>query len=292
MGKFALYGGLQVKSWDENTVDYRHYRARKDIGGLVHHPTRAGPPHRGLLRHLYRRSGNPHFDPTLADDDPRQQDNGVDMVTMLTELTKGGIGAGERNVKALAFGTLAGTGTENVWDAGALFGGVLWGADLKEIQETQLEDGQPWDYVAHEQEWGGHAIMAAGRYSDVSGTTSDRTALITWATVVDSTDAFIKHQVQERYAVIFPWHLTSKQFMDSVNMDTLAAEYQALTGKTLPIPATPTPEPDPEPTPTPTPDPEPTPDPTPDPEPTPTPAPDDLTALVRDFVTKAQALLS
>ena len=37
-GKFALYGGLTVKSWDENTVDYRHYRARKDIGGMVHHP--------------------------------------------------------------------------------------------------------------------------------------------------------------------------------------------------------------------------------------------------------------
>ena len=37
VGKFALYGGLQVKSWDENTVDYRHYLARKDIGGLFHH---------------------------------------------------------------------------------------------------------------------------------------------------------------------------------------------------------------------------------------------------------------
>lgn len=37
-GKFALYGGLQVKAWDENTVDYRHYRARKDVGGLIHHP--------------------------------------------------------------------------------------------------------------------------------------------------------------------------------------------------------------------------------------------------------------
>lgn len=37
-GKFALYGGLQVKSWDENVVDYRHYRTRKDIGGLIHHP--------------------------------------------------------------------------------------------------------------------------------------------------------------------------------------------------------------------------------------------------------------
>lgn len=41
VGKFALYGGVQVKTWDENTVDYRHYRARKDIGGLVHHPEQA-----------------------------------------------------------------------------------------------------------------------------------------------------------------------------------------------------------------------------------------------------------
>jgi hypothetical protein len=41
VGKFAMYGGLQVKSWEENTVDYRHYRARKDIGGLVHHPEQA-----------------------------------------------------------------------------------------------------------------------------------------------------------------------------------------------------------------------------------------------------------
>jgi hypothetical protein len=38
MGKFGLYGGTTVKSWDENTVDYRHYRARKDIGGLINHP--------------------------------------------------------------------------------------------------------------------------------------------------------------------------------------------------------------------------------------------------------------
>jgi hypothetical protein len=41
VGKFAMYGGMQVKSWEENTVDYRHYRARKDIGGLVHHPEQA-----------------------------------------------------------------------------------------------------------------------------------------------------------------------------------------------------------------------------------------------------------
>ena len=41
VGLFALYGGLQAKTWVENTVDYRHYRARRDFGGLVHHPEQA-----------------------------------------------------------------------------------------------------------------------------------------------------------------------------------------------------------------------------------------------------------
>ncbi len=40
-GRFVTYGGLQLKSWDENTVDYRHYRARRDIGGMINHPEMA-----------------------------------------------------------------------------------------------------------------------------------------------------------------------------------------------------------------------------------------------------------
>lgn len=41
VGQFAFYGGTQTKSWEENTVDYRHYRGRRDIGGLIHHPEQA-----------------------------------------------------------------------------------------------------------------------------------------------------------------------------------------------------------------------------------------------------------
>lgn len=41
VGQFAMYGDMQVKSWEENAYDYRHYRARKDVGGLVHHPEQA-----------------------------------------------------------------------------------------------------------------------------------------------------------------------------------------------------------------------------------------------------------
>lgn len=38
IGKFVKYGGMQTKSWEENTADYRHYRGRMDVGGLVYHP--------------------------------------------------------------------------------------------------------------------------------------------------------------------------------------------------------------------------------------------------------------
>jgi len=38
VGKVGIFGPLQVKTWSENTVDYQHYRARRDIGGLVNHP--------------------------------------------------------------------------------------------------------------------------------------------------------------------------------------------------------------------------------------------------------------
>lgn len=41
VGKFAAYGPLLTKTWSENNVDYTHYRARKDAGGLVHHPEQA-----------------------------------------------------------------------------------------------------------------------------------------------------------------------------------------------------------------------------------------------------------
>ena len=38
IGKFVKYGGMQTKSWAENTVDYRHIRGRCDVGGLIYHP--------------------------------------------------------------------------------------------------------------------------------------------------------------------------------------------------------------------------------------------------------------
>lgn len=197
---------------------------------------------------FYRRSGNPDFDPNTG-----AGDGGVDMTVMLSELVRGGIGFGDRNVKALAYAAIDSHDTDKLWATAALFGGVLWGSDLSVAQEAQTEWGL-WDYAPRAREWGGHATFSAPRYTDQPGTKTDRTGLVTWAQVVDATDGFIRHQVAECYLVVLPWHLGSKQFVENTDLATLAGDYEAITGRPFPTDI-PTPEPTPEPAPTPTPGP-------------------------------------
>lgn len=203
---------------------------------------------------LYRRSGNPQFNPTTGADD-----NGVDMTVMLSAAVKGGIGG----YKPLAFAAVNGSDPTEVRTAGAIFGGTLWGVDLDVAQQQQTNTKAAWDYVSGSRDWGGHAIMAAARYSEFTNTILDRTGLISWILELDATDLFMSRQLQERYIVIWPWHLGTKAFQENIDLTALAADYQALTGRPFPA-VTPTPTP---PAPTPVP-----PGPTPTP-PAPTPGP-------------------
>jgi hypothetical protein len=41
VGKFVTYGPTKVKQWLEGGGQYMHYTARRDVGGIVHHPERA-----------------------------------------------------------------------------------------------------------------------------------------------------------------------------------------------------------------------------------------------------------
>lgn len=194
---------------------------------------------------LYRRSGNPKFDPKTGADD-----NGVDMTVMLSALVSGGIGFGKRNVKALAYAAITPTDTNKLWAAGSLFGGVLWGADLMQAQDAQIGKGL-WDYVGRSRPWGGHAVFSAGSYVDRDGTVSDRTDLITWQQRISATDNFIVAQVKEAYVVLFPWHLANKRFVQNTDLATLAQDFTAITGKPFPAVVPPAPAPTPTPAPVP-----------------------------------------
>jgi hypothetical protein len=67
---------------------------------------------------------------------------------------------------------------------------------------------------------------------------------ITWAEETSFTDAYWRRKVEETWVVIWPEHLSHPAFLAGVDVAALAADYAALTGKTLPVPApAPTPAP-------------------------------------------------
>jgi hypothetical protein len=168
---------------------------------------------------LYRRSGNPQFNPGTGEDD-----NGVDMQTMLGAVAHGGI-AGH---KAVAFAKVNIADLDEVKAAIAIFGFVLLGVDLQHAQAT----GSIWDYVPHSPEWGGHAILGANYTADGR----DDVGGVSWAKVVGLTDAFWTHRAEEAWAVVWPEALSTHQFQQGIDTAALADAYQSLTGRALVLP--------------------------------------------------------
>lgn len=181
---------------------------------------------------LYRRSGNPAFNPATGADD-----NGVVMADMLAEVHKNGIGG----VKSLAYAAVNIAVEEEVKAALDIFGALHLGVSLQTAQQRQTNLGL-WDYK-RSSVWGGHAVLA-GAYT---GATSGRdVAVITWAKPVGLTDAFWTHQVDEAWVVIWPEHAGTEQFQTGINIDALNAAYQSLTKQPGPFaPNNPPPAPSP-----------------------------------------------
>ena len=180
---------------------------------------------------LYRRSGNPKFDPKTDADD-----NGVDMQTMLEALLSGGIGDGTGNkIKPIAFAKVDVSSDDQLTAAVSIFGGVLWGVDLEVAQQTQT-NAHKWDYKKSG-EWGGHAVLN-GAYE--TGSLED---VITWGERVQTTQAFRQHQLQEAWIVVWPWNLDHPGFQAGIDLTALAAAYKALTGRDLPAAPAPQPQP-------------------------------------------------
>jgi hypothetical protein len=190
---------------------------------------------------LYRRSGNPQFDPATDADD-----NGVDMPTMLSAVLAGGIGG----VKGIAYAAVDVHDLDEVRAAIDIFGFLLLGVDLETAQQRQTDAGL-WDY-RRSGEWGGHAVLA-GKYTGAAK--GSDVSVVTWGEVVGTTDAFWQHQVEEAYVVIWPEHLGTAAFQTGINTDALNTAYTNLTGKPGPFPGTPGPTPSPEPVPVPSPTP-------------------------------------
>ncbi|GAA0403226.1 hypothetical protein GCM10009530_64030 [Microbispora corallina] len=229
VGDWGLYTNDKYGVCGPTSVANQRKLVSRYLGGAEQSPTLAD------VYDLYRRSGNPTFDPKTG-----AGDGGVDMQTMLEALLAGGIGG----ARPLAFAAVDHSNLDELRAAIAIFGSLLFGVDLETAQEAQTDAGL-WDY-RRSGEWGGHAVLA-GRYVDTTPDRADRTGVISWAQVVDATDAFLQHQLGEAWVVIWPEHLGARAFQEGVDLAALAAAYEELTGR--PFPAAPQPAPAPGPPP-------------------------------------------
>jgi hypothetical protein len=203
---------------------------------------------------LYRRSGNPDFDPDAPPDASGQVpgDNGVDMTVMLSALVKGGIeithaDGGTETIRPLAFAQHA-TDIDTVRAVTAIFGCDGFGLDLETAQQAQTRAGL-WDY-RQSGEWGGHATLG-GSYTGSATAGSRDEALVTWARVVGTTDEFLARQLMEAYVVVWEPLWDHPAFQAGVDQAGLAADFESVTGRPFPRPVTPAPSPAPSPSPAP-----------------------------------------
>ena len=184
------------------------------------------------------------------------EDNGMDMQTMLEYLNKKG---GPDGVKLVAFASVDTSNLDEVKAALYIFGSILLGVEVQGANQQDFAEGKIWDYHAGQPIEGGHCVLGGGYL----GKPKNDIRFITWGAETGMTDSFWNNLVNcpsgEAWVCIWPENLGTKQFVDGIDMGTLASDYKALTGRTLPIP-TPVPVP-PVPTPTPIPSPIPTPPP-------------------------------
>jgi hypothetical protein len=171
------------------------------------------------------------------------EDNGMVVQEMLDYIRKNGDPLGN---KPIAFAEVDTSDLEEVKAALYIFGSLILGMDVTYANMDDFDTGGVWKYYRTSPIAGGHAVLAGGYF----GETARDIEFVTWAEETCMTDACWNHQVNnysgEAWVVIWPENLGTKQFVNGIDIKTLAENFKDLTGEDLPIP---TPPPTPEPTP-------------------------------------------
>ncbi|MDQ2876231.1 MAG: hypothetical protein M3Y33_16135 [Actinomycetota bacterium] len=193
---------------------------------------------------------NPGFSPagTAGTNGPGSSDDqGMSVQVGLEYLHAHG---GPDGVKPVAFAKVDPSNIPEVEAALAIFGCLWLGIQVLAANQDEFGAGQPWSDVAGSPVDGGHAILAGGYVPDVR--------FITWGQETEFAASFWGGSadgsplVQEAWAVIWPEHLGTREFLAGVDVTRLASAYLAVTGKTLVLPVVP-PGPAPAPAPAPAP---------------------------------------
>jgi hypothetical protein len=178
---------------------------------------------------------NPGFDPNGSKDGHgpgSNDDQGMDIQTGLEYLHGTG---GPDGVNAVAFAKVDPTNKAEVEAALAIFGGLWLGIQVLDANQEEFAKGKAWTDVAGSPIDGGHAILGGGFTPDVR--------FITWAKETEFGRTFWNGVVQgtplveEAWVVIWPEHLGTAGFEQGIDQAQLAADYRALTGGDLALPA-------------------------------------------------------
>jgi hypothetical protein len=148
----------------------------------------------------------------------------MDIQTLLEYLQKRG--------DIVAFATVDRTNNTQVDAALSIFGFVWTAITVRNANMTDFNTGKPWDYHPSSPVDGGHSVISGGHLD----TPSNDVRFITWAAETGFTANFWAHDVVQTWIVILPEHFGSKEFMAGIDLPALAAAFQALTGRVLPIP--------------------------------------------------------
>lgn len=222
----------------------------------------------------FYKTQNPGFDINGSADTNgpgSEHDGGMDEQTACEELVANGITIGGHIYKALGFMKVDHANLPEIKAAISVGGSLLFGVVVDQAQQDQFPN--VWDYVEGSPEEGGHCIVGGGH---IDGATDVKA--VCWASEFGTTDAFLSHQLDEAWLIIWPWHIGSHEFISGMDVATFAADVSAITGEPFPVPV-PAPNPAPVVDP-PAPDPAPVPDPSPSPEPTPAPSTDPVATFL------------
>lgn len=184
---------------------------------------------------------NPGFDPagTAETNGPGSPaDSGMDVQTLLEYLSTTG---GPDGAKAVAFASVNPADPDEVKAAIGVFGYVWTGVTVSQANQQEFGAGQPWDWDASSPVDGGHSVITGGYGTPGAGPLGGDERFITWAAETSFTDSFWANSVEEAWVVIWPEHLGSREFLQGVDLSALAADYQAITGRALPLPPAPSP---------------------------------------------------
>lgn len=183
------------------------------------------------------RTQNPDFNPSGSADDNgpgSPADGGMDLQTLLEHLVLHG---GPDGVKAVAFAEVDPRNVDEVKAAVAVFGYVWTGTMVLAVNQEQFAEGQPWQYDPHSEVVGGHSIVTGGYGAaapDAAPALGGDEKFVTWAAETSFTDEFWLKEVDQAWVVVWPEHLSSKAFLEGVDLAALKADFEDITGRPFP----------------------------------------------------------